>query len=208
MKKLILRLIILNIIVFRFADLFSQNVVSDLPKTNFNLFYEISSNNLDYLNDIFTVLGKEKIYKITVEGGAEEKDFLINALKQKFSGNKVIYEKEEGFDYKVVLDNLNFKTIYSNIVTENVIGNEVFSRELIIEFKYSVSNEAGNTKTIKRSYKDKVKAEEIEYIESGNYAFMKSELPEKSFIKRAILPAIMISLSALAAILFFTIRSK
>lgn len=208
MKKLVFRLIVLNILLFNFANIYSQNEEYNLPKSNFNLFSELTLNSLDELKDILTILGNEKIYKISIENGSDEKDFLLNTLRQKFSGNKIIYEKEDGFDYKILINNLKFKTLYSNAVTENIIGNEVFTRELKIEYSYSVSNDSGTTKHVIRTYKDKVKAEEIEYIENGSYTSMKSELPGKSFIKKAILPAIMITLSALTTILFFTIRSK
>lgn len=208
MKKLVFRLIVLNILLFNFANAYSQNEEYNLPKTNFNLFSELTLNSLDELNDILTILGKEKIIKVTIENGTEAKDFLLNTLKQKFSGYKTIYEKDYGFDYKILINNLKFKTYYSNVVTEDIIGNELFTRELKIEYTYSVSNDSGTTKQVIRTYKDKVKAEEIEYIENGSYAFMKSELPDKSFMKKAIIPAIMITLSALTTILFFTIRSK
>ena len=48
----------------------------------------------------------------------------------------------------------------------------------------------------------------MDYVESGNYAFLKSVLPEKPFLKKVIVPAVIVAVSAIATILFFTIRSK
>ena len=52
--------------------LFSCNGIAqieyiDLPKTNLNLYQEITSKSLNELGDIITVVGKDKIFKVNIE---------------------------------------------------------------------------------------------------------------------------------------------
>ena len=140
MIKLIIRSIFLIVMFLHFAKVYSQNADQELPKSNYILFSEMTMNSLDELNDIITVLGKEKIYKISFENETEAKDFLLNSLKQKFSNYKLIYEKNDSFDYKIVFNELNFKTQYSDLKSGNVLGDGRFTRELkvtlqIFDFK-------------------------------------------------------------------------
>ncbi len=208
MIKLIIRSIFLIVMFLHFAKVYSQNADQELPKSNYILFSEMTMNSLDELNDIITVLGKEKIYKISFENETEAKDFLLNSLKQKFSNYKLIYEKNDSFDYKIVFNELNFKTQYSDLKSGNVLGDGRFTRELKVNYKFSILNIENSIKSVSKTFKDEVNTDNLEYVENGNYTFMKSTLPEKSFFNKILVPAIVVALSALAAILFFTIRSK
>jgi hypothetical protein len=208
MIKLIIRLIFLGAIFLHIVNVYSQNADRELPKSNYILFSEMSMNSLDELSDVFTVLGKDKIYKISFDSETEAKDFLLNSLRQKFSNYKLIYEKDDSFDYKIVFSELNFKTYYSDIKSGNVLGDESFTRELKVTYKYSVLNVNNSNKSVLKTFKDRIKTDNLEYVENGNYTFMKADLPEKTFMSKILVPAVIVALSALAAILFFTIRSK
>lgn len=208
MIKLIIRSIFLVVMFLHFAKVYSQNADRELPKSNYILFSEMTMSSLDELNDVFTVLGKEKIYKISFESKMEEKDFMLNSLRQKFSNYKLIYEKDDSFDYKIVFSELNFKTYYSDLKSGNVLGDGRFTRELKVTYKFSILNVENSIKSVSKTFKDEVNTDNLEYVENGNYTFMKADLPEKSFFNKILVPAVIVALSALAAILFFTIRSK
>jgi len=75
-------------------------------------------------------------------------------------------------------------------------------------YSYSISGKDINDRKIYKSYKDEINVDKVEYIENGNYAFLKSVLPEKPFLKKILIPAVIVAVSAIATILFFTIRSK
>jgi hypothetical protein len=179
-----------------------------LPKTNLNLYQEITSKSLNELGDIITVVGKDKIFKVNIEDTTGLKEFFVNELKQKFQNAKFVYGVYDSVDYIIRFSDLNFKTTYTNIKTKYILGDEYVSRELIVKYNYSVSDKDINNKEVYKSYKDEINVDKLEYIESGNYAFLKAVLPEKPFLQKIIVPAVIVAVSAITAILFFTIRSK
>ena len=181
---------------------------SELPKTNFNLFQEITAKSLNELADAITIIGKDKIFKISVNDTTEKKEFFINELKQKFQNVKFIYEISDSVDFEIMFSNIDFKTKYSYLKTKRLFGDEYLNRGLIVLYSYSVPAKDVIDRKVSKSYNDEIKADRIEYIENGNYAFLKSVLPDKPFFKKIIVPAVIVAVSAIATILFFTIRSK
>jgi hypothetical protein len=208
MTKSIIGILAVFFTFFLFADAYLQVETQSLPKNNFILFSEITLNGLDEIQDAVTILGKEKIYKVSIDKKSEEADFLLNIIKQKFSSYNFIYEKEDGFDYKIVLSGIKFSVAYSEPRADKVLGDESFTRDLNTSFKFSVLNSDGVQRSVLKKYKDNVKTEYLDYIHDSNFSFMKAELPDKPFMKKILVPAVIVAVSAVTAILFFTIRSK
>jgi len=121
MAKSIIGILAVFFTFFLFADSYSQVETKSLPKNNFALFSEITLNGLDEIQDAVTVLGKEKIYRVSISEKSEEADFLLNNIKQKFSSYNFIYEKEDGFDYRISISKIKFSVSYSELETDNVI---------------------------------------------------------------------------------------
>lgn len=186
----------------------AQNDYAELPKTNLNAFQEITGKKLSELEDVITILGKEKVYKITIEDNTEQKDFLLNELKQKFENVKFVYVVSDSVDFKIRFTNLKFSTKYTNLNSKKLLGDEYVSRELTSSFRFTVDGSDIKITNNDHVFKDEVKVDKLEYIESGNYAFLKSVLPEKPFLKKILVPVVIVAVSAIATILFFTIRSK
>jgi hypothetical protein len=200
-------LIIIAVLLFSCNGI-AQIEYIELPKTNLNLYQEITSKSLNDLGDFITVAGKDKIFKVNIEDTTGLKEFFVNELKQKFQNAKFVYGIYDSVDYIIKFSDLGFKTAYTNIKTKYILGDEYVSRELIVKYKYSVSGKDINNKEVYKSYKDEINVDKLEYIESGNYAFLKAVLPEKPFLQKIIVPAVIVAVSAITAILFFTIRSK
>lgn len=208
MAKSLTGILALFFALLQFADSFSQTVTQNLPKTNFNVLSELTQSGLEEINDVITVLGKEKIYKIDIESPEKEKDFFLNILKPRFSSYNFIYEKGNGFDYRISFSGLKFAVSYTAPKSNNIIGDEYFLRTLNAGFKYSLPDSANIIRQVFKSMKDTVKVDYYDYIQESEYAFMKSELPDKGFMNKILVPAAVVAISALTAILFFTIRSK
>lgn len=208
MAKSIIGILAVLFAFFQFADSYSQTDSRSLPKSNFALFSEITNEGLDELYDAVTVLGKDKIYKVSFVGKSDETAFLMNVVKQRFSSYNFIYEKDDGYNYKIVFSNAVFSVSYSEPVADNVLGNEYFMRDLKAGFNYSVLHSDSGQKRVSKTFKDKVYSEYFEYIQENGFGFMRAELPDKPFMKKILVPAIIVALSAVTAILFFTIRSK
>jgi len=166
--------LIIIAVLFYSSEGTAQINYSDLPKTNFNHFQEITSKSLNELDDIITIIGKEKIFKITIEDNTERKEFFINELKQKFQNVKFVYEVSDSVDFVIRFSDLDLKTYYTNLKTKRILGDEYLSRELVVMYSYSVTGKDINERKIYKSYKDEINIDKIEYIESGNYAFLKS----------------------------------
>lgn len=206
-KMKVLRFIIAAVLLISGKGI-AQNEYGELPKTNLNAFQEITVKKLIELEDVITLLGKEKVYKITIIDNTEQRDFLLNELKQKFGNVKFVYVVSDSVDFNIKFSNLKFSTNYTNLKAKKFLGDEYISRELTSSFRFSVDGNDIRINNNDHVFKDEVKVDKIEYIESGNYAFLKSVLPEKTFLKKIIIPAVIVAVSAIATILFFTIRSK
>ena len=109
MKTLVFIIIIILLIS---CKCIAQIDYSELPKTNINLFQEITSKSLNELDDVITIVGKDKIFRITIEDNTERKEFLINELKLKFQNVKFVYEVSDSVDFILKFSNINFKTNY------------------------------------------------------------------------------------------------
>lgn len=208
MAKSIVGILTVFFSFFLIAELYPQVDTHGLPKNNFALFSELTLTGLDELQDVVTILGKEKIFKISIDEKSEEAEFLINNVKQKFSSYNFIYEKDDGFDYNVIFSSIKFSVSYSDLKADKIIGDEMFVRDLSSAFKFSVLNSGNGQQLVSKTYRDKVKTEYYDYIQENSFGFMKSGLPDKPFLKKILVPAIIVAVSAIAAILFFTIRSK
>lgn len=208
MAKSIISILTAFFTFFLIADSYSQVEPQSLPKNNLTVFSELAIKCLEELQDAVTVLGKDKIYKISIEKKSDETEFLLNSIKQKFSSYNFIYEKEDGFDYKIVFSGIKFSVVYSEPKADKVIGDEMFMRDLSATFNFSLPNNGNGQQSVMKTYRDKVRVEYFDYIQESNYSFMKAALPDKPFLKKIVVPAIIVAVSAIAAILFFTIRSK
>lgn len=208
MAKSIISILTVFFTFFLIADSYSQVEPQSLPKNNFTVFSELAIKALEKLQDAVTVLGKDKIYKVSIDERSEEAEFLLNSIKQRFSSYNFIYEKEDGFDYKIVFSGIKFSVVYSEPKADKVIGDEMFMRDLSAAFNFSLPNNGSGQQSVLKTYRDKVRVEYFDYIQESNYSFMKAALPDKPFLKKIVVPAIIVAVSAIAAILFFTIRSK
>lgn len=208
MAKSIIGILTVFFTFFLIADSYPQVESNSLPKNNLAIFSDLTLNGFDELQDVVTVLGKEKIFKVSIDGKSEEAEFLLNNIKQKFSSYNFIYEKEDGFDYKIIFSGVKFSVAYSEPKSDKIIGDEMFMRDLSAAFMFSVLNSGNDQQSVLKTYRDKVRTEYFDYIQESNYSFTKSALPDKPFMKKIIVPVIIVAVSAIAAILFFTIRSK
>lgn len=208
MAKSFTGILALLLALFLFADSYPQTETKSMPETNFMVFMKLTHSGLDELNDLVTVLGREKIYKIVVENKSPEREFFLNALKQKFSSYNFIYEKNDSYDYRISFSVLDFSVSYSVPKSDNIVGDEYFTRTIKAGFKYLQTGSADTIRQVIKTAKDNVKADFYDYIQESEYSFMKSGLPDKGFMNKILVPAIVVAATALTAILFFTIRSK
>jgi hypothetical protein len=205
--------IITLLILFFFKSGIAQQNLTELPKTNFTVFTDLLNDGLGLIDDRVTILGTDKIYKIDAGKECIEKKFFLNVFKQRFPNRRFVYEKEtDTLNYIIDIGDYDFKTVYSKLSGKSLLGDEYAERNISVSFSYYVikagSAEKDKEVRFSKTFKDEVNIKDYDYIQNSDFAFMNSILPEKSFLGKIFIPAVVVLTSAAAIVLFFTIRSK
>ena len=204
---------IVNITVILITGLsHSQNVNDDISKSNHDIYTGLINKNLDVLENKFVLLGKDKIYCIGIRGNRNNADFLYKAIKQKLYNFRIISEPDSsGSDYKVLFENVKFRTAY-NKISGSVIKNRIVEREIELSYTCTVKSKGNDSlvfnNNIRDINKDEFYLDKIDDVEKGDYDFLKGTLPDRSLFERLLIPGIVVLASAATIVLFFVIRSK
>jgi galactose-1-phosphate uridylyltransferase len=135
-------------------------------------------------------------------------------LKPKVMSYLQQYEVELKENDKGLVDinyNMNEASIsYSEIFKDGLFGNYLVKRRAEIVGSYFTTYENSINRSIDFNYnlEDSVLYSEISRIENIAYSFTTSEVPEEPFFSSTLEPVIAIGTAAVAAYLFFNIRSK
>lgn len=100
-----------------------------------------------------------------------------------------------------------FETKYSLIENEDYVKREIIMR--ITLYMLLKSGELKRFDDFEIAYSDSVRRSIIPYIENKNLAFTRGEVPEKpkSFFKKILEPAIIVTSALITVIVLFTVRS-
>ena len=155
----------------------------------------------------------------SVSKNKEEKKFLENTLKKLSDKNKIKYSiaKDENMlspdssYYRFTVDVIKLHTEYTRFIKNKFLGSKSMERsissKLEVKIKSSVDviviNEAVST-----GFSGEIPYDNYTLYESAEYKFTQSTPPDISFLESIFFPAAVITLSAVAAVLFFSIRSK
>ncbi len=139
-------------------------------------------------------------------------EYVAGRFRNNFREYKLQFnENSDSADFKIFLSNTEINTNYKKIYTDNVLGTKKLERE--IEVKYDIkftgkdSAEVIFVQNFNKISKDNIDLDKLEFSEDKRYSFSSSELPEENSVNQILFPAIIITVSAAAIILFFTIRS-
>jgi hypothetical protein len=139
-------------------------------------------------------------------------EYVAGRFRNNFREYKLQFnENSDSADFKIFLSNTEINTNYKKIFTDNVLGTKKLERE--IEVKYDIkftgkdSTEVIFVQNFNKISKDNIDLDKLEFSEDKRYSFSSSELPEENSVNQILFPAIIITVSAAAIILFFTIRS-
>lgn len=189
----------------------AQNT-SALPHTNTYLVKKLITENITDLDNKIIVLGKEKVFNIFIDNGNDTlQNFFYNTLRDKFAQYNLIFESVDSTEFKIFFSNLSIKTEYPDYRVENLIGNKYITRIFTVKFDYKLTNIKDSVllvNSVKAKYRDEVLLDYIDYVQDQDLSFTRAELPKMKFTDRYLVPALMIVISGLAIVLFFTIRSK
>lgn len=139
-------------------------------------------------------------------------EYVAGRFRNNFREYKLQFnENSDSADFKIFLSNTEINTNYKKIYTDNVLGTKKLERE--IEVKYDIKFTGKDSAKVifvqnfNKISKDNIDLDKLEFSEDKRYSFSSSELPEENSVNQILFPAIIITVSAAAIILFFTIRS-
>jgi len=158
-------------------------------------------------------------YVTSVSKDKNEKKFIESVIKKTADKNrlKISFSKDEqmlstdSFYNKVNIGIIKLNTAYTKLVKNKFLGDKSIERVVSSELSIEISTNLEETKVkdkILTSYKGEIPYESYENFETGEYSFTQSIPPNISWFETIIFPAVIVTVSAAATILFFIIRSK
>lgn len=208
-------------LVFFAAILNIQASAQNTPKSNLEVLEQDISGELErflYYPSVNRSL--PFIFRISsLKNNKEEKKFIQNLVKKTASSEKLNISFVTGDESATGDSAYNFcridvkklGTVYTKLLKNKFLGEKTMERRITSELGIEISSNTGTmivNDNINTSYTDEIPYDGYEKFESAEYGFTKSSPPDISFIESIIFPAAVITASAVAAILFFTIRSK
>jgi len=207
--------------VFFAAILNIQASAQNTPKSNLEVLEQDISGELErflYYPSVNRSL--PFIFRISsLKNNKEEKKFIQNLVKKTASSEKLNISFVTGDESATGDSAYNFcridvkklGTVYTKLLKNKFLGEKTMERRITSELGIEISSNTGTmivNDNINTLYTDEIPYDGYEKFESAEYGFTKSFPPDISFIESIIFPAAVITASAVAAILFFTIRSK
>ncbi len=204
-------------IIFYCVGLTSQTA----KKNNLEIFEQEISGELDKIF-FFPQVERDRKFVFFVssdKNNKEEKKFIESVIRKNSERNKlkISFAKDETIDapdsiyYKCRIKIQKLKTEYTKLIKNGFLGEKSMQRKIVSELDIDISVNNGLmlvNDVIRTKYNDEIPYEDYKVFQSSEYKFTQSIPPNISFIESIIFPAAIITLSAVAAILFFTIRSK
>lgn len=215
--KIISLFIIVAAIAFNTGNCFSQQV----KKTNLEVLEQDISTELEkffFYPDVrrevqfvfyVSAAKKDKAEKKFIES-VVKKTALKNSLKISFSKDDLMLSSDSIYN-KVKIDIIKLKTSYPRITKNKFLSDKSLERVVTSELEIEISSNASGPVVkdkIITSYRGEIPYDDYRQFETEEYVFTQSIPPNISFIETIIFPAAIVMVSAVATILFFTIRSK
>lgn len=210
------------IIVLLFTAALSTDIYTQLnTKNTLEIFETEISSELEKIFLLPEIDREQKFIFLvsTVKNSAEDKKFITQVIRKTADKNKLNYSiaKDENFTspdtayYKFSISIGKLRTEYTKFIKNGFLGEKTMRREISSLLNIKIRNKDDEeifTEEIKTGFADEILYDGYSRYESKEYKFTQSIPPDISFLESIIFPAAVITASAVAAILFFTIRSK
>ncbi len=186
-------------------EIMEQNISSELEKF---FFYPDVNRELQF---VFFVEppNKDKDEKRFVES-VIKKTAEKNNLRVSFAKDKQMQSTDSVY-YKAPVEIVKLKTSYPKFGKNVFLGEKSLVREVSSDLNIEFSLSSGETVVkdkITTVYRGEIPYDDYGQFETEQYLFTQSVPPNISFLESIIFPAAIIVISAIATVLFFTIRSK
>lgn len=158
-------------------------------------------------------------YVTSLSRDKSEKKFIESVIKKTAEKNKlrISFSKDEqmisadSLYNKVSIGVIKLNTDYTKLVKNQFLGDKTIRRAVTSELSVEISTNRDSQllkDNITTSYTGDIPYDNYGEYETGEYLFTQSIPPDISWLETIIFPAVIVTVSAVASILFFIIRSK
>lgn len=192
-------------------EIFEETISSALEK--YYYYPGVSRNNLF----IFVVNPPEENEKKRSDD--ESSKFLRSIIKKTAAGNNLKFSFAD--DPSVIADDsaynllilqvVKLETKYTDFKKNRFLGDKTLFRNIITNITAELKTSDGKVNLkdiIKNTSQDEVRYDNYRQLESADYDFTQDTPPNISAFERIIFPVLLICVTAAAAVIFFTIRTK
>jgi len=160
------------------------------------------------------LLDKDKVYFLefvnTKNPGNETETYFRSRIKSRFANNKIISDVNLVHDVKIQIDSLDIDTKYTKLFEKDLLGDKYVKRDVVVGYKCSFFFNEGGTEgfLFKKKFTDDFEIDRLSAMENNNFLFTQGVLPDQSFFSKYLVPTVVVLASAIAVILFFSVRNK
>jgi len=194
--------------LFILIVLFITNFSYGQTKTNLNLFYTLVDSAVFSVSK--HIPSNKKYIMLNLKLGNLYSIFENKIISDFSEEGKIIVpkdsSKENQFTLNFVCENADVK--YGDMYRDGIFGSFHVPRTVSISGNYIFPFSGQELHKFNYSVTDTVRVDQIKTIENSSYPFTHAQLPGEPFLPSLIEPVIAIGATALAVILFFTVRSK
>jgi len=187
-------------------EIFEQRISGELEKF---FYYPDVNRNLQFVFIVTAKNDKEAIntrFITSVIKKTAEKD----NIRYSFANNTESLSKDSNY-YIIRINNFKLQTKYPKFIKNKFLGDKTLERDIsgnINVDMQSADNSFSHNENIIINYRDVIEYDTYESYETAEYEFTKAKPPKVSALESVIFPVLLVTISAAATILFFTIRSK
>ncbi len=197
-----------KIIIFSIIYLLPLSFSFPQTKTNLQIFYSLADSAAQYA--LLQIPSNEKNCKLNLILGKEYSVLKNNILNKFISEGKTIEQNSNTKNNSVVVDFTVDKAEvdYGNMFRKGLFGSFYIPRKISLAGNFIVLNSGAGMHNFKYTYSDSINVNRVKSMENISFPFTHGQLPPEPFFSGLFEPVIAIGATALAVILFFTIRSK
>ena len=172
-------------------------------KTNLQIYSALVDSSASELTSFLP----DSVKKISIEMNTGTSFQVFNSEIISFLTNKE-YTLSPNAPFRLQYYIKNASVNYGDIYRDGILGDYFVPRLITLSGNFNLYGKSFITQDFEFSKKDTVNLDSVRTIENPAYPFTQGKLPPEPFFSGLLEPIVAVGTTALAVILFFTIRSK
>lgn len=202
------KLIFTGLLIFVLIQNAFPQINSPKLKTNLENIEVLLDASFELMGDRL-ILNKDKVYLLQINHtDYETESYFRSRIKGRFGNYKIISDANLGNDAKIVIDSLILDTKYLRLFEKDLLGDKYVKRQASVKYNCFFAGAEIEGYRFNQSFTDDFEFDNLNSVENDKFFFAQGVIPAQSFFSKYLVPSIVILASAVAAILFFTVRNK